>query len=494
MSEKELPAGWAITTLDQVAAWGSGGTPKAGTSAYYGGDIPWTVIGDLMDGPLSETKSTITEAGLANSSAKWVPEGAVLVAMYGSIGKLGVARRRLTTNQAIAFAIPDGRLMDAKFLFWYLRSQRAALLRAGKGGTQQNISQTVLRAWPVLVPPFAEQHRIVEALEGHLSRLDAAEALVGRVAERVVHLHASVTDITLQHAIPGGAEGAPPLPPAGSDDGALPTLPSNWHWERLGDLAEVVGGVTKDQKKQSDPQVPEVPYLRVANVQRGKLDLDHVTHIRVSAKKAEQLKLLPGDVLLNEGGDRNKLGRGWIWDGQIENAIHQNHVFRARIRDGRLHPKLLSWHANRSGKWFEVNGKQSVNLASISLSKIKKFPVPVPPPEVQEQILERIEGQVSLIENAEVLTAQALSRAATLRRAILNRAFTGALVPQDPADEPASALLARIQAERAAQPKAKRARRAPAPRKSKALTTSPPAPAPSPTLAPAHAVQQEFDL
>ncbi|SCE52080.1 type I restriction enzyme, S subunit [Streptomyces sp. DvalAA-43] len=254
--------------------------------------------------------------------------------------------------------------------------------------------------------------------------------------------------------------------------------------------------MTKDQKKQSDPEVPEVPYLRVANVQRGKLDLDHVTYIRVPAKKAEKLKLLPGDVLLNEGGDRNKLGRGWIWDGQIEGAIHQNHVFRARIRDGRLYPKLLSWHANRSGKWFEDNGKQSVNLASISLSKIKTFPVPVPPPEVQDQILDRIERQVSLIENAEVLTAQALSRAAVLRRAILNRAFSGALVSQDPADEPASVLLARIQAERDAQPKAKRTRRtAAAPRKSKAPTTAPPTkPAPSPTLVPAHAVQQEFDL
>lgn len=110
------------------------------------------------------------------------------------------------------------------------------------------------------------------------------------------------------------------------------------------------------------------------------------------------------------------------------------------------------------------------------------------------RILDRIEGQVSLLENAEALTAQAVSGAEALRRAILNRAFTGALVPQNPADELATALLARIQADRAAQPKAKRPRRAPA-APHKAKTAAAPAPAaPAPTPAPTHAVQQEFDL
>src|SRR5438552_10018974 len=96
-----LPTGWASTFLGDPFSWGSGGTPLRSREMSYGGNIPWVVIGDLNDGLVTETSEYITTAGLATSSAKWVEDGAVLLAMYGSIGKLGIAGRRLTTNQAI---------------------------------------------------------------------------------------------------------------------------------------------------------------------------------------------------------------------------------------------------------------------------------------------------------------------------------------------------------------------------------------------------------
>ena len=121
---------------------------------------------------------------------------------------------------------------------------------------------------------------------------------------------------------------------------ALFPIPASWAWTTLGEIAEVVGGVTKDTKKQSDPALPEMPYLRVANVQRGYLDLREITKIRVPESTLAKLRLLPGDVLLNEGGDRDKLGRGWVWDGQIPNCIHQNHVFRARLPEETASPQI----------------------------------------------------------------------------------------------------------------------------------------------------------
>ena len=142
----------------------------------------------------------------------------------------------------------------------------------------------------------------------------------------------------------------------------LPPVPAAWRWATLGKVAEVVGGVTKDAKRQNDPGSVEVPYLRVANVQRGYLDLTTVTTIRVPRSKAEQLTLRPGDVLFNEGGDRDKLGRGWVWEGQVADCIHQNHVYRARLATG-LELKLLSWWGNTFGRaWFEFDGKQTTNL------------------------------------------------------------------------------------------------------------------------------------
>ena len=172
-----LPEGWKKLSLGEVAKWGSGGTPTAGNAKYYDGDIPWAIIGDLNDTVVSKTAKYITKLGLENSSAKMVPVGAILIAMYGSIGKLGIAGIPMATNQAIAFAVPDESIVLAPYLFYYLRSQRELLLWNGKGATQQNISQTLLKSWEIPIPPLAEQHKIVELLEDHLSRLDASVSL-----------------------------------------------------------------------------------------------------------------------------------------------------------------------------------------------------------------------------------------------------------------------------------------------------------------------------
>lgn len=186
----------------------------------------------------------------------------------------------------------------------------------------------------------------------------------------------------------------------------------------------------------------EVPYLRVANVQSGSLKLDAVATIRVPQAKAEALRLLPGDVLMNEGGDRDKLGRGWVWEGQIQDCIHQNHVFRARIKDAALHPKLLSWHGNTFGRaWFEANGKQTTNLASISLTNVKRLPVPVPPADEQQQMVEFTERHLEMLDAAAAGVAALRQRCEAFRRAVLAAAFAGRLDTYGEIEETASALL-----------------------------------------------------
>lgn len=455
----ELPRGWATATLGEVAAWSSGGTPRAGTATYYGGDIPWAVIGDLNDGRVSLTASTITPLGLRNSSAKIVDKGTVLVAMYGSIGKLGISQIPMATNQAIACAVPS-RAITRDWLFWWLRSQRHELLAAGKGGTQSNISQTVLKAWPIPIAPRSEQERIVTAIEEAFSKLDAGEAglrtvrqLLKRMREAI--LTAAVTG-RLVSQDPTDTPAAKLLGVEAAEPDGVPELPPSWAWTELGVIAEVVGGVTKDSKRQSDASFVEVPYLRVANVQRGFLDLETITTIRVAPEKAAQLELQRGDVLFNEGGDRDKLGRGWVWEGQIASCIHQNHVFRARLSGG-VEPKLVSIWGNTFGRgWFEDRGKQTTNLASLNLKTLKAFPVPIAPVEEQSRILAEVERQMSFLDACERAVDVGVDRAAGLRRSVLKAAFEGRLVPQDPSDEPATVLLERIRAERSVQSVTKR--------------------------------------
>jgi type I restriction enzyme S subunit len=186
-----VPDGWAGSLLGNVARWSSGGTPKSDEPSYYGGRIPWAVIGDLSDGLVRDTASSITDAGLANSSAKVVEPGTVLVAMYGSIGKLGVAAVPMATNQAIACAVPST-AVTRNWLFLWLRAQRNELIDAGRGGTQSNISQRILKGWPIAVPPVPEQLRIVAEVERQLSFVEACERAVDTGLERSAALRRSV--------------------------------------------------------------------------------------------------------------------------------------------------------------------------------------------------------------------------------------------------------------------------------------------------------------
>ncbi|MFI5659720.1 restriction endonuclease subunit S [Streptomyces sp. NPDC051684] len=491
-----LPSGWVLAPL---------------------GDLAETALGKMLDKKKQGDAST--RPYLRNVNVQWgridfadvlemaIPEdeierfsvrkGDLLVCEGGEIGRAAIWMRddEIAYQKALHRVRPSTAL-SLSYLRYYLEyaATTGALAKLATGSTIKHLPQQRLREVTVPVPPPAEQHRIVEILEEQLSRLDAASTSLVSAERRILALRARVTDYTASVTLAEESAAAAPPEPAGTIDGELPRIPADWFWHRLGEIAEVVGGVTKDKKRQSDPEVPEVPYLRVANVQRGHLNLDVVTRIRVPADKASRLRLKKGDVLLNEGGDRNKLGRGWIWEEQVAGAIHQNHVFRARVQNGIIKPELLSHYANGMGRWFEENGKQSVNLASISLKKIKCLPVPVPPQEEQEEILRAIRERIALLDRAQQGVETAQKRAKALRNALLRKAFTGALVPQDPADEPASVALERVAAERAAAAAAS-AKKTRQPRKRATPTPKPPAAeatAPEPTRAPVTSTQPEL--
>ena len=203
----------------------------------------------------------------------------------------------------------------------------------------------------------------------------------------------------------------------------------SWPTEPLGAICEIVSGITKDSQKQGD-DYREVPYLRVANVQRLQLNLSEVKTIPAKECTIASYRLEPGDILLNEGGDRDKLGRGWIWQGQINECIHQNHVFRARIRDGKAIPKWIAYYANtnEARAYFLESGKQTTNLASISKKNLSALPVPLPPVHVQETLVAEIDTQLSRLDEV-VTTLQGIqAKLKQARASILKAAVEGRLV------------------------------------------------------------------
>ena len=232
-------------------------------------------------------------------------------------------------------------------------------------------------------------------------------------------------------------------------DVELSPLPDTWIWALTGDLCNIKSGVALGKKRSLGTELIELPYLRVANVQKGWLDLSEIKTVLVTQKEAESLYLQSGDILMNEGGDRDKLGRGHVWNSQVENCIHQNHVFRLRLKSQKISPFYISYYNNELGQqYFIGQGKQTTNLASISMSKLSRFPIPVAPPEEMQVILQLIEKELKKIEILRQEVSKAYKFLDRLEQSTLAKAFRGEIVPQDPNDEPASILLERIQKER----------------------------------------------
>ncbi|MCE1205722.1 MAG: restriction endonuclease subunit S [Holophagaceae bacterium] len=206
-------------------------------------------------------------------------------------------------------------------------------------------------------------------------------------------------------------------------------IPERWQMTILSNVADLKGGIAKGKKRAKAEPVRLVPFLRVANVQAGFLKLDEIHSIEATESEIAKILLKSGDVLFNEGGDRDKLGRGWVWEGQIPECVHQNHVFRARPKKDIIDPFFLSYWGNSQAakEYFEEEGKQTVNLASISLSKLGGLPLPLPPLPEQRRIVARLKALLAKVDTSR----QRLNRIPTIlkhfRQAVLAAACEGRL-------------------------------------------------------------------
>jgi len=198
---------------------------------------------------------------------------------------------------------------------------------------------------------------------------------------------------------------------------------------RLGRLAIVQTGVTVSASRASLPNDIHVPYLRVANVQHGNLELSEVREISIPVELADRSTLREGDVLMTEGGDIDKLGRGTVWRGQIPQCVHQNHVFAVRVDRTKLIPEFLA-HFTRTGharSYFEATGVQSTNLASTSAAKVADLKVPLVPIDFQQRACEAFEKQRSKLVQARTLLLRQLALLNEHRQALITAAVIGEL-------------------------------------------------------------------
>jgi type I restriction enzyme S subunit len=345
---------------------------------------------------------------------------------------------------------------DPFFMRYYILGSRKYLEENASGTTFKELSGAAMGQLIAPVPPLDVQRRIVARIDELFAEIEEGERGISEAAAQAEVYRRACMKAATTGALTSGWRAANPARETGStllgrilDDrrrrwaseprtmgrryvepapvrGDLPTPPAGWCWATLQQLAFVSGGIAVDGKRR--PSRPmDVPYLRVANVQRGRLDLSKMKSITIDEHDFEALRLQDGDLLLNEGGDRDKVGRGWVWRSELPACVHQNHVFKARPVSDLVRPELVSTYLNELGRGFFLDeSKQTTNLASISLSKISAAPVLVPPPAEADLILDLMH-QFTANPLLEEIEAAAVS-AATLRQSILAAAFRGDLV------------------------------------------------------------------
>ena len=185
--------------------------------------------------------------------------------------------------------------------------------------------------------------------------------------------------------------------------GHLPSrMPHSWAFERFGNIAMVSGGLTLGRKL-IGRETGVFPYLRVANVQRWHVDLTNVKEVEAPLDELEKYRLIKGDILITEGGDWDKVGRSAIWEGEIENCLHQNHIFKARLLNGTLNKQWVIMFLNSpTGRtYFADASKQTTNLASINMTQLRNCIIPIPPIIEQKRIVAKVDELMALCHDLE---------------------------------------------------------------------------------------------
>ena len=290
--------------------------------------------------------------------------------------------------------------IDKDFLYFYLRQPQIIQLATEQcgGANLPRLSPRHLEQFPVALPPLSEQKRIAAIL-------DQGDA-IRRKRRQAIEVSGELIP-----AIFGERFGDNPVG-------------KGYVVVELGECADIVSGVTKGRRFNGQP-TRMLPYIRVANVQDGRLDLAEIKTVEALPSDLEKYRLQAGDVLLTEGGDYDKLGRGALWEGQVDDCIHQNHIFRVRADRTKLLPIFFANYLQTAfvKGYFLRCAKKTTNLATINMRQLRALPVPLPP--INEQ--REFEDEVGVVCNLNKACLAAFGQSDEMFASLVQRAFRGDL-------------------------------------------------------------------
>jgi type I restriction enzyme S subunit len=278
-----------------------------------------------------------------------------------------------------------------------------------------------MKAISIPLPPKFEQQRILAGIEEQFSRLDGAEAALKAALRRQQFLRSAAVSLALA---------------------------GDWPIRQLSDVTaeKTYGSSAKASAQDRDG----VPIVRMGNIRDGRVDLSRdVKYLPYGHPDVDKHALQPGDLLFNRTNSPELVGKSAVYDGREGEACFASYLIRVRLDESCLPAWAALYINSREGRrWAASVRTQQVGQANINGTKLAAMPLPLPPVEEQEARIAEFNRQSSILDSLAAATESALLRSERLRRSILELAFTGRLVPQDPSDQPASVLLEKMRTER----------------------------------------------
>jgi type I restriction enzyme, S subunit len=429
--------GWRTVPLGQVCTFRAGGKLKLTKKDYATEGFPaFSATG--QDGFVRVRENSGTAVILSSIGAR--------------CGKAFFANGDWTTLANTQILTPNPTELDARYL-WYFANDEKRWPRSGSA--QPFIAPTEAKAVPIPLPPLDIQKGITARIDELFADLDDGEedlrraraeletyrkallraAFTGELTDdwRAAHLSNESVQQLLDSLVlsePTTSKGRRSIRSAATivDAAGLPPLPDRWTWTTVGRLGAVSGGLTKNAKRAALALV--LPYLRVANVGAGSLNLERVETIGLTLGEASRVRLMKGDLLIVEGnGSIDQIGRSAVWEGQIDPCAHQNHLIKVRFSDQRLPAWVQLWLQSPHGRQeLEAKASSTSGLHTLSISKIEAVRCPLPPSSELSKVLEITKDALAFGETAGTEASSIRSDSAALRQSILGAAFRGDLV------------------------------------------------------------------
>ncbi|MFM6183475.1 MAG: restriction endonuclease subunit S, partial [Dolichospermum sp.] len=366
----EIKTRWNVKKIGKICQTSSGGTPLSTVLKYYeNGNIPWINSGEVKQGIITQTENFITQLGLENSSAKLFPINTVLVAMYGATaGQVGILGIEATTNQAVCGILPNNEFIP-KFLFFYLREQTDRLLDLRTGKARLNLSQDVIKNFPIPLPPKEVQEQIIQEIEVLENR---EQELRDNIENYQNQMKVKVDEI----------------------------YTSNSSRKPIGNLClNVQYGISQ----QMNTEDKGYKIFRMNEIIEGKMfDSGEMKYVDISPEEFDKFKLAPGDILFNRTNSIELVGKTGIFT--LEgNYCFASYLVRLKIDTNQANPFFVNFIMN-SNQFQQVAKEQatkSINQANINATKLKSIEIPVPSLSIQNKIATEIQNIEAEIYNLE---------------------------------------------------------------------------------------------